>query len=72
MLDAIGSLLAHRILHQDFSGTLHIHERANPTMEMKQQAFLALARKLVSQAQQWHLPVDCLDPLFYRAAHGPR
>ncbi len=68
VLAAIGFLLSHRILQQDRSGTLRIHQRASPTIEMKQQAFLARARQLVGQARQWHLPDDCLDPLFHQAA----
>lgn len=69
VLAAIGFLLSHRILQQDRSGALRIHRGAAPTIEMKQQAFLARARQLVGQARQWHLPADCLDPLFHQAAH---
>ena len=69
VLAAIGYLLSHRILQQDRSGALRIHRGAAPTIEMKQQAFLARARQLVGQARQWHLPADCLDPLFHKAAH---
>lgn len=69
VLAAIGFLLSNRILQQDRSGALRIHRRAAPTIEMKQQAFLARARQLVGQARQWHLPTDCLDPLFHKAAH---
>jgi DNA-binding transcriptional regulator YhcF (GntR family) len=69
VLTAIGYLLSHRILEQDRSGALSIHRGAAPTIEMKQYAFLARARQLVGEARQWHLPIDCLDPLFHRAAH---
>jgi DNA-binding transcriptional regulator YhcF (GntR family) len=69
VLDAIASLLSRRILQQDRSGALRIHPKASPTIEMKQHAFLARARQLVGQAHQWHLPTDCLDPLFHKAAH---
>ena len=68
-LTAIGYLLSHRILEQDRCGALRIHRGTAPTIEMKQQAFLARARQLVGQARQWHLPADCLDPLFHKAAH---
>lgn len=69
VLAAIGHLLAHGILQQDRSGVLHIHRGASPSIEMKQQVFLVRARQLVGQARQWHLPTDCLDPLFHQAAH---
>lgn len=69
VLAAIAHLLSRRILQQDRSGVLHIHRGASPTIEMKQQAFLIRARQLVGQARQWHLPADCLDPLFHKAAH---
>ena len=69
VLTAIGYLLSHRILEQDRSGALSIHRGAAPTIEMKQYAFLARARQLVGDARQWHLPADCLDPLFHRASH---
>ena len=69
VLTAIGYLLSQRILEQDRVGGLRIHRRAAPTIEMKQCAFLARARQLVGEARQWHLPIDCLDPLFHKAAH---
>ena len=70
VLAAITSLLARRILQQDRSGTLRIHPRAAPTIEMKQQAFLVRARQLVGQARKWHLPSNCLDQLFNKANRG--
>jgi DNA-binding transcriptional regulator YhcF (GntR family) len=69
VLTAVGYLLSGRILEQDRFGALRIHRGSAPTIEMKQQAFLARARELVGEARRWHLPVDCIDPLLYRAAH---
>lgn len=69
VLIAVGHLLAGRVLQQDRSGSLRIHPRAAPTIEMKQQAFLSRARQLVDEAHRWHLPDECLDPLFHQAAH---
>lgn len=69
VVKAVGYLLSHRILEQDRSGSLRIHRGAAPTIEMKQCAFLARARQLVGDARHWHLPADCLDPLFHKAAH---
>lgn len=70
VLAAITSLLSRRILQQDRSGTLRIHPRAAPTIEMKQQAFLVHARQLVGQARKWQLPSNCLDQLFTKANRG--
>jgi DNA-binding transcriptional regulator YhcF (GntR family) len=68
VLAAVNSLLARRVLEQDRSGALRVRRRAAPTIEMKQHAFLARARQLVDQAHEWHLPADCLNHLFEKAA----
>lgn len=68
VLAAIARLLSHRILQQNRSGALRIHPMAAPTVEMKQQAFLACSRQLVDRARGWHLPPESLEPLFHKAA----
>ena len=58
VLESITFLLRHNVLEQLPSGSLRIHPQAAPTLEMKQQAFLARARQLVRQASEWHLPSE--------------
>lgn len=63
VLESITFLLSHKVLQQQPCGSLRIHPLAAPTLEMKQQAFLASARKLVRQAREWHLPRESVRVL---------
>jgi hypothetical protein len=71
VLAANAFLMDQKILRQDGAGSLRIHPKAIPTLDMKQHAFLVRARQLVGQARQWHLPPEGLCVLFDKANREP-